>query len=1559
MKRAERQQLRVVVEEVRAWIHTVDEIRHVATHLPLSGSFKLGVNDVDLLIRAEEAAASGDVAEAERLTRAGWLESRRKLQPARDAAGRLTMFHHWYCHIGAPQRLLALREELETRATNERDELRRVLSSLQEHQAQARRMLRDVAHLPMTREGAISDSERSAGVALIQLFEEHRERASSLLDPTVCTSGGCSGMHRSAAALSDAHHLGKQLGTAELVTRASNRVAAQLSGERVRLPSLLGEIEFWHAAGKQAKFDAEHAPLTRTGALSDFETAAIRSFERVYNESFEVAANSPAECSSESCAPHHESTAALAAFHASSTDRGDGQVILESAKRVAAARVTERERLRGALEDLEDWYEPATSALQMIQHMPITRAHALSQAEFEAAEAIKNTIEVHSSKARQLLDTAVCETATCRDSHESAASLHGAYLDLLSSSAGSAVIAANDRLQKVSGSELEQVRRMVEDLETWYEPAMSVLQDPAHLPFTRQDAVTEDERTAAKTIYDLVSTYGEQARRLLDPGTCDATNCDSIHEAVAAVHRSYVGSNLPDMGTTVTAASIRIRQQAVEDRDQISTALQNLDDWNVSAALVLRDVEHLPLTRQGSISAAERSAAIAVQETVDSHSGKARQLLDGVACETGSCESLHESASSLCRVYEELLASGSGTVVVAANTRIQDQLKRERIEVAGLHRAAAGWQDRIQEIRRTREDATATIKKEVRRLVQESTTVKIHDANVRLLPLGAGSKTLVASLTLLRDAPLSLEDQKFLKDTHALAGRIRRVVKSGLDSDWKCFPDGRCAEAHAVLPNAFLLRGSIESRLDELRVRIEDLPTRIDKITDPTLGLSTHLPANNSALELLPSALSDRARKNLAHILNAEANVKEAAGKAHSAAVEVRAADVAESLRAMDLEVLRKAAPQGKFRLGPLENRGLQNVWEVLQFNSEHGLVTVPGLGATTSQSIAQAALRLFEAVRDETPVRIDVKRRGPQTAALLESLRRWDSARNFTPTEDEMALATGLSRLTQAVLSFVSFRILVVVEGKAAANPPSVSDFLREVLDRIPLPIGRSDIWTDFLSRPADYFGMLTELGFITEDEKSMHGDLPEDIVEAVRAMELKREHLTASLRTYQSFGARFALVQEKVVIGDEMGLGKTVEALAVLAHLRARGHSHFLVVCPAAVVSNWTRETSKHTALRPFRLHGASWERSYAAKTWARNGGVAVTTYDLLSWARSFLAEVELGCAIFDEAHYIKNPQAKRSVAAAEIIDSVKYAILMTGTPLENSVLEFRNLIGYIRPDLSEEAPEYLAAAFRKHVAPAYLRRNQEDVLTELPEIVEVDEWMGMSDADEKAYRHAVADGQFMLMRRAAMLSEQSLKIDRLQEIVQEAEANGRRVIVFSYFREVLNEVARLLPGKVFGPLTGSHPAADRQKLVDRFSEADHGAVLVAQITAGGVGLNIQSASVVVICEPQIKPTMEAQAIARAHRMGQTNTVQVHRLLTENSVDERIRDILADKKQLFDEFARDSVIAERAPDAVDVSETELARIVVATERERLFGSGGHGTPVPPRISSTSSSPR
>ena len=463
----------------------------------------------------------------------------------------------------------------------------------------------------------------------------------------------------------------------------------------------------------------------------------------------------------------------------------------------------------------------------------------------------------------------------------------------------------------------------------------------------------------------------------------------------------------------------------------------------------------------------------------------------------------------------------------------------------------------------------------------------------------------------------------------------------------------------------------------------------------------------------------------------------------------------------------------------------------------------------------------------------------------------------------------------------------------------------------------------------------MLGELGFLTEDEEASHGDLPPGLVESVREQVLRTEALTVALRGYQSFGARFALVQRKVILGDEMGLGKTIEALAVLAHLWATGATHFLVVCPPGVLVNWLREIAARSTLAAHRIHGPEWQEAAAA--WVAGGGVAVTTYET-TWMESgaWLKGPSIACVVVDEAQYVKNPEAQRSRRTATLVAGVERAILLTGTPMQNHVGEFRTLISYLQPGLVAGEEELAPRLFRRAIAPAYLRRNQEDVLTELPGLVEVEDWLPLGERDLATYRAGVVDGNLMLMRRAAMLHGlDSPKVDRLVDIVEEAEDNGRRVIIYSYFNDVLAGLREVLTGPVFGPLDGSVAAGARQRLVDDFSAAEGGAALLAQITTGGVGLNIQAASVIVLCEPQLNPALEAQAVARAHRMGQLQSVQVHRLLSEDVVDERIHELLAHKRQLFEEYAGTSVTADAAPEATDA---EIARQVLAAERERLL---------------------
>lgn len=772
-----------------------------------------------------------------------------------------------------------------------------------------------------------------------------------------------------------------------------------------------------------------------------------------------------------------------------------------------------------------------------------------------------------------------------------------------------------------------------------------------------------------------------------------------------------------------------------------------------------------------------------------------------------------------------------------------------------------------------------------------------------------------------------------IHDVRAVAGARRLISRSSTREK------GRDSAEYLAAYGEWFRSNALPEQLKRLAEEGGRSPGNIpisDALTD-RVGLARRVvDLGESALVFSAGAFAglSEATKRLQRAAVEEARWRSGAVDAGNA---VRRAETERFVADMGVDRLKEAT-RDKIRTGPLTDAGLSTVKAVLEYR---GLENLSGIGPTLATRIRGAAQTLWQTTYDEMPTRIDVTNRTAEATELLRRLRMWDAVRKNIGGATDLDLAQEFSSLAKSMDGLAAHAaVFCAPHWPVGEFRESIATIVRRarLISDAQSSSQAGDPWDDFLARPADYFALLAELGFITEDAEKAHGDLPDDIVEAVRALELKTEYLSASLRGYQSFGARFALVQRKVIIGDEMGLGKTVEAIAVLAHLRAKGCHHFLVICPAAVVTNWIREVSSKSTLRAHRLHG--YERHAAVKSWIRNAGIAVTTYETLSWLHQNATGLDdLACVVIDEAHYIKNPDALRTQNSRRLLDSCDRGILLTGTPLENRLDEFRNLVSYLQPSLVIDAGEFAPRKFRRQVAPAYLRRNQEDVLTELPDQVEVDEWLTMSYEDMAAYRDAVASGNFMGMRQAAMSQgTKSTKIRRLIEIVEEAEDNGRRVVVFSYFRDVLDQVAGALPGRVFGPLTGSVPAAKRQTMIDQFSAAGHGAVLVAQVVAGGVGLNIQAASVVVMCEPQLKPTTEWQAIARARRMGQLLSVQVHRLLSEEGVDQRIREILARKIELFEEFARISETADSAPEAFDISEAELAREVIAAERERLF---------------------
>lgn len=664
-----------------------------------------------------------------------------------------------------------------------------------------------------------------------------------------------------------------------------------------------------------------------------------------------------------------------------------------------------------------------------------------------------------------------------------------------------------------------------------------------------------------------------------------------------------------------------------------------------------------------------------------------------------------------------------------------------------------------------------------------------------------------------------------------------------------------------------------------------------------------------------------------------------------------------------------KDITQGRLRINTIERAGYRTVDDVLRAGRH--LENIPGVGPETASKAVAAARQLLAALTEETRVRFDPDDRTAGQARLLAALRDYEQAKRDVPVPIRGldALAADLDgTVTAAAPAASKLRMFFTGSGTKARTfdglaqlatimsmpaTTAISGELRsrarqryDSSNRRPPSVGQ--LWDDYLARPVEYNGLLIEVAELDPDAAAARGYLPDEVAQRIHDHHLDLSLVTASLRGYQAFGAKFALAQERVIIGDEMGLGKTVQALAAMAHLAADGGTHFLVVCPASVIVNWTREIGKHTRLVAHRLHGPEQARNY--RLWLDRGGVAVTTFQALRNLRP----LSLAMLTVDEAHYAKNPDAQRTKAVQAWATATRRVLFLTGTPMENRVAEFRVLIQHLRPAIAAHLDPVAGALagtrFRQTIAPVYLRRNQADVLDELPPRLETEEWVELDGMAFVAYKEAVATGNFMAMRRAAFAPGtpgESAKLRRLLDIATEAAEDGRKVVVFSFFRDVLNIVTSALGPAALGPITGSVPAAQRQAMIDEFTAKTGPAVLTAQINAGGVGFNIQAASVVIICEPQWNPAIEDQAIGRAHRMGQVRRVDVHRLLSEDGVDARMLEITQAKRVEFDEYARRSDLAASTPDAIDIadlntvkevaSQAEQERRILERERKRL----------------------
>ncbi len=667
-----------------------------------------------------------------------------------------------------------------------------------------------------------------------------------------------------------------------------------------------------------------------------------------------------------------------------------------------------------------------------------------------------------------------------------------------------------------------------------------------------------------------------------------------------------------------------------------------------------------------------------------------------------------------------------------------------------------------------------------------------------------------------------------------------------------------------------------------------------------------------------------------------------------SAAERTIAFNALKLLNSIPIEEVNKE--KSGFRVKALKDAGIATMGDIYH-RSIYQLSSINGISENAAYSLKRIAIQILERTQENSKIKLSSDNRDKLSTELIKTIYKYrlkksahEALMNLVQSRRETlshskfllnSIGNGLPWLFfpekhRAEIRSAFENVKCAIDGDYSKNIRKLCDLL--TLDSI--KIYDSEAWDDFQKNNIEYISILEEVipGILGNDD-SLYG-LPEDLAREIQEEALFPDGLLCTLRRYQEWGVKYILHQKKVLLGDEMGLGKTVQAIATMVSLRNTGATHFIVVCPASVVTNWCREVTKHSKLSATKIHGTG--RLRALKSWVKTGGVAITTFETTAYIKEELIE-KIHLLIVDEAHYIKNPDARRSINVKRLCDIAERLLFMTGTALENKVEEMISLINILQPKIASSVSNltFMAGApeFRNRVAPVYYRRKREDVLTELPELIEYKEWCSLRPIEKEIYESNILAKNYAASRRVSWNVDDlndSSKAARLLEIIEQSKAENRKVLIFSFFLDTIQAIGNKLGAKCYGPINGSVPPQKRQDIIDDFDKAPAGSVLLAQIQSGGTGLNIQSASVIVICEPQFKPSIENQAISRAYRMGQARNVLVYRLLCENTIDEKITDLLEQKQKLFDAFADKSVAAEKnEADINEIDDKKFGQII------------------------------
>lgn len=441
---------------------------------------------------------------------------------------------------------------------------------------------------------------------------------------------------------------------------------------------------------------------------------------------------------------------------------------------------------------------------------------------------------------------------------------------------------------------------------------------------------------------------------------------------------------------------------------------------------------------------------------------------------------------------------------------------------------------------------------------------------------------------------------------------------------------------------------------------------------------------------------------------------------------------------------------------------------------------------------------------------------------------------------------------------------------------------------------------------------------------------------------------YLQTVLRGYQKAGYAWMKMLEHYrmggILADEMGLGKTIQALALI--LKSPEGNQNLVVCPKTLLYNWAAEIEKfHTNISYLIVEGPKETRLELLKN--PNVKLFIISYTVVLNDIATLREKSFDWVILDEAQNIKNVSAKRTYAIKKI--PAKSRMALTGTPVENNLTEIWSIYDFLMPgylgNLKRFKQDYLqdpqtgAAKLKRAVAPFLLRREKKDVLLELPDKQEQISWCKMHPVQEKLYLQIIDMVQKKLLNtpEAANMNfvhilaaltklrqvcnhphlanpdilpeiEASSKLEQLVELVRDAMDSGHKILIFSQFVQMLKIIRRVFDSLEINYAYMDGRSKNRMKEVQRFESDPELKLFLISLKTGGTGLNLTSADTVILYDPWWNPMVENQAIDRTHRIGQTRKVQVFRLITKGSVEEKIMNLQKHKLQLFDEVVSDS---------------------------------------------------